>query len=194
MSCPPLRYILPVLISSAIACGGDGEPADDINSANISGEEDRNRHGDQDCWNIEFDFDAQRAERDDRLDVLLYTATVGPDDDQDRLTLDFYFSQGAIDGPQSLDFIAESPSDCHTCLQIRKGCSDESCSDGKIFAPIEGRLELDDMGPTGGPLVGELSNTLLGEVVIDPESNEATPVEGGETWCINAHVFDIVVE
>ncbi|MCP4448693.1 MAG: hypothetical protein GY811_25645 [Myxococcales bacterium] len=50
------------------------------------------------------------------------------------------------------------------------------------------------MGTIGGPLLGEISDTLLMEVTIDPDTLVAIPVENGESWCINAHLFDLVIE
>ncbi len=145
------------------------------------------------CTHMGITPDTQDADRDDELGVLFYTATSGAFPSLDRLTFDFYFPFGAMDGPHDLVFDGENLKDCHTCLTARRDCEAARCSDGKAFLVQQGTASISALGGIGTAFQGSISNAVFAEVSISAADLETTVIPGGETWCIDRLDFDATI-
>jgi len=143
------------------------------------------------CGRTGFAAAEQRAERDDDLDVLFYTGLSSATAPLDRLTVDFYFTLGALDGTQVVDLAFEDPADCHTCVALYRGCSAATCALATVFLPASGLLEVEATGGAGDPFTARLDARLV-EVTI--EDQHATPVPGGEVWCLEELALSATID
>jgi len=129
----------------------------------------------------------ETAERDSDLEVLFYTGTTAGE----RLTIDFYFSIGATDGPQTLAFAGEGLDTCAVCAMLHTGCGSLTCE--RTFMVQEGNLTIAEMGATGGSLRGTLGSALFREVEIDAGTQKTTLVPDGQSRCVDDYAIDIAV-
>ena len=164
------------------ACGDDGGSASP-DAARLADAQDAA------CTFSGFTSTTQLAERDTELDVLFYTARSGAAPNIELLTFDFYFPLGATNGVHDFTFTGESLADCHTCLQMRRDCSGNSCISGQIFLAQEGIATVSQIGESGTNLQGALTDLRLAEVTIGA-GLATTFVPGGDTWCVDSYDFD----
>lgn len=169
------------LALGASACGDDGaSTAPDANAIDAQAAA---------CTYTGFASTTELAERDLELDVLFYTARAGAAPAIELLTFDLYFPLGATDGVQDFSFSGVNLADCHTCLQMRRNCTGNSCITGQKFLVQEGSVNVTQMGPAGTALQGSFTGLKLAEVTIG-QGLTTTLVPGGETWCIDSYSFD----
>jgi hypothetical protein len=142
-----------------------------------------------DCTYTGFTSTTELAERDDELEVLFYTARAGLAPEIELLTFDLYFPYGATDGIHDFTFTGENLADCHTCLQMRRDCTGNSCITGQKFLVQEGSASVTQVGPAGTAMQGSFTNLKLAEVTVG-SGLTTTVVPGGETWCIDSYSFD----
>ncbi len=83
-------------------------------------------------------------------------------------------------GTYSVD--GENYVDCGLCLLLHAGCNDQGCQ--KTFFADEGELEITAIESDGGEFAATYHNVVFKEVTIGDDW-VSTPVEGGETWCLN---------
>jgi hypothetical protein len=176
-----------VLALLASACGDDGGTTAAADAAPVDAAAPDAQPGA--CTFTGFGSSTQLAERDTELNVLFYTARAGTAPEIELLTFDLYFPLGATDGVHDFTFTGESLADCHTCLQMRRECTGNSCISGKIFLAQEGTASVTQIGAAGTNLQGSLTNLRLAEVTIGM-GLETTLVPGGDTWCIDSYDFD----
>ena len=172
-----MRRLLPLLLV-ALGCGSSSNSAPDAAPADAASSA---------CTFTGFAEDSAMAERDGDLEVLFYTALTS----EERLGIDFYFSIGATDGPQSQSFTGEGLDTCSLCMLIRSECSGLLC-DTRYMAQ-SGSLQIDAMDPVGGTFSGSLSDVVLAEVTIDSGTQETTLVPSGRTWCLPSYQFNVNV-
>jgi hypothetical protein len=171
-----------VVLALAAACGSG-----DASSGGTADAGDR-------CDRSGFATSRQLAERDDELGVLFYTAFAGDGDPFDRLTVDFYFPIGATDGPQTVELLGEDLADCHTCLLLFRGCAGSLCTAATTYLARRGTLTVTAMGAAGTPFAATLREASFAEVEIDFATQQATPVPGGETWCLADQAMGATIE
>ena len=87
-------------------------------------------------------------------------------------------------GPGQYSLTGSNYEDCSLCILIVSGC-DSNYSCDQIFFADEGELNITRLSNQGGPFLAELSNAVLREVTLDPQTYRSTPIVGGETWCID---------
>lgn len=142
-----------------------------------------------DCTLFGFDTIMQQARQDNSIadrPLFVYQAReadVSPFTEFQILS----FQASPYDGPtspvdQSLN--GNNYADCSLCVLIVEGCDDNYSCD-RVFFADEGRLNISKMSTNGGPFHAQLSGAVLREVSIDPETYTSTPVQGGDTWCID---------
>jgi hypothetical protein len=134
-----------------------------------------------------FTVGTEAAERDDELEVLFYTASNA---DAQRMAVDFYFSLGATDGPQTLTFTGEGLDTCSTCVTARTGCGSLTCD--TTYVALSGTLTITAMGGVGESLEGSLDDAVFAEAEVEGGTLATTLVENGQRWCIDAS-FDLPV-
>ncbi len=173
----------------ASACGSDPAESElDASSADATTSADASLA----CQREGFVLDSQRAERDDDLGVLFYTASRGSAPTIEYLTIDLYFSLGAVDGPQEFSLSGENLADCNTCVLMRSECDADGCANGKSYLAQSGTLSLSSVGAIGNNLQGSLQTARFAEVTISGDL-QTTLVPGGESWCVDEYVFDAPV-
>lgn len=170
-----------LVVCALCACGSDDSPGSA--AADASGPD----AGSGACDRNGVVVSSETAERDPDLELLFYSAR---SDDGEILSVDFYFSLGATDGPQTVELDGEGLDECHTCLLIRSGCQSVTCD--RRFMAQSGTLRIEAMGGVGSPLSGSLEGVVFAEAEVDAGSLETTLVPGGDTWCIDAE-FDVPV-
>lgn len=165
------RFVL--LATLVAACGGGG--GDD-------GDRPDGRRVDapaEVCGSGVFLF-SQTAQRDDEL--FFYT---GLDDSRpDRLTVDFYFGLGAIDGPNTVTFTGEDLAACATCVFIHRG-------ETSLMAQ-SGTLEVTALGPIGTTFGAVLRDVVFAEVTI--QDLNSTLVPGGDTECVEEQTLSAGID
>lgn len=140
------------------------------------------------CDRDGFTAATELAERDADLDLLFYTGlTAG--DPFDRLTVDFYFSLGATNGPHDLTLTGEDVADCATCVLVYRGCTGTTCEPATTYLADSGTLRVSALGGAGTTFAATLEDVRLVEVEIDRGTQHATPVPGGETWCLRSQTL-----
>ena len=87
--------------------------------------------------------------------------------------------------PGTYNLDGSNYSDCALCILIVKGCN-ESYSCNTIYFADAGELQISQMNSNGAAFLAELTNAVFREVRLDPETYESTPIQGGETWCIDS--------
>ena len=76
-------------------------------------------------------------------------------------------------------------------LVAYRGCGEQGCE--KMFLPDSGSIEVSSFGGFGQSFAAGLSGMRFREVVIDSEAGAITFVDGGLTWCLDGHDFELEV-
>jgi hypothetical protein len=147
-------------------------------------------------WEPEGLVAAQATGENDALDyAYLESYLTNPTSETDPLTvlyLEFYYGYGAKAGPQTITFTGENYVDCAVCGVIYADCdADGACA--RTFLVDSGTLEVTANDGKSGQLAGVLRDARFVEVEINDDF-ESTPVEGGQTWCVDAYAFDAALE
>ena len=89
------------------------------------------------------------------------------------------------------DFVDENYRTCERCLRLGAGCSNEGgCQ--KTFLVYAGRMDITAWEDPGGRFRATFTDLRAREVTISTELPlTSTPVEGGQTWCIDALSLDV---
>lgn len=195
---PSNRIALAILALSLVACGEDS-PASEVDAAPLvdaavpvdAALTDANASG---CTYSGFSAEQEVAERDTAPDVnvLFYTGRAGQAPEAQHMSMDFYFTLGATDGPHTVTFDGENLSTCHSCFLVRRKCGATSCISGQVFLAQEGTAEFTELGAAGERMKGTIRNAVLAEVTIESGLNTVL-VPGGETWCIDNYAIDLQV-
>jgi hypothetical protein len=99
---------------------------------------------------------------------------------------------GGPSSPGSYDLAGTSYTDCGLCVLAGADCMGMRCN--RAFLATAGTLEVTRWEGVGGRFTGTLQDVVLTEVTIHPETFVSTPVEGGETWCLDEYPFDRPIE
>jgi len=107
----------------------------------------------------------------------------------DILSLEFYGGDfGGPTGPGSFPIDGSNYADCGLCVLVYQGFEGNDAA--TYFFATEGGVEITAWDANAGTISGSLTNAILKEVTIDPQSYQSTPVAGGETWCIPGITLD----
>jgi len=139
------------------------------------------------CKSQGFSPTTETVERDSDLEVLFYTGTTT----SERLTIDFYFSIGATDGPQTVTFTGEGLDTCAVCLMLHTDCGSLTCMHSLMVQ--EGTLSIAEMGAVGESFRGTLDSAVFREVDIDSSTQKTTLVPDGQSRCVDDYAIDIAV-
>ena len=78
--------------------------------------------------------------------------------------------------------------DCGLCLLLFRECDESECA--RILYATEGSVEISQLGRAPGErIAGQFHDVVFREVTLDPDWT-STPVEGGETWCMDGFAFE----
>lgn len=133
------------------------------------------------CTPLVFNAFSEFAERD--AEVFFYTGVtdLAP---TDRLTVDFYFTLGATDGPNTFTFTGEDLAACATCVLFHRG------EDTKFMAQT-GTLEVTALGAAGTQFEATLHDVVFAEVTIQDQNTTLVP--GGETVCVQEQTLSAAI-
>lgn len=94
-----------------------------------------------------------------------------------------------VTGPY--DFTDENYATCERCIRIDADCYNQGgCA--KVFLVHAGRMDISAWDDPGGRFTVTFTELRAREVTISADLPlTSTPVEGGETWCIDALAFDV---
>lgn len=60
---------------------------------------------------------------------------------------------------------------------------------GKLFVPVSGTVDLQNLGLENGKFAAVLNAVVMAEAVVDPDTLEVTLVEGGKSWCVHGVIL-----
>ncbi len=86
-------------------------------------------------------------------------------------------------GPGEFSLNGNNYRDCSLCLLIYKGCYEQTCE--KTFFADAGSVQIGTDIDLGVDFAAMLNNVVFREVRVDPNSYESTPIQGGDTWCVD---------
>jgi hypothetical protein len=98
-----------------------------------------------------------------------------------------YFGPSA---PGDYDLSGLNYADCALCMMVLQECTDEYYCEKGFFIQ-SGTLEVNQLSMYGGNFKASLVNARFVEVTIDPETYQSTPVDGGESWCVDRIDIDV---
>ena len=158
-----MRFVIVAALVAACSGGGGDDRPDGRTTADAPAGS---------CTPAGFSPFSQTAERD--AEILFYTGVteVAP---TDRLTVDFYFTLGATDGPHTFTFTGEDLAACGTCVLFHRG-------EDKKFMAQTGTLEVTALGAVDTTFAATLHDVTFAEVTI--QDSNTTLVPGGETTCL----------
>ncbi len=151
------------------------------------------------CTHNGFTNVLQYAEHstDQYLGWMGYSADAYP---VDVVSVEMYFGYGTPAPPHNpgtypLAATADEQnySTCGTCVLVRQNCN-EGVGCSRSFLATGGSLVISSTGVVGATLSGSLQNVNLQEVTINPDTFQSTPVQGGQTWCIQNLPFSAQIE
>ncbi len=88
-------------------------------------------------------------------------------------------------------FVDENYATCERCIRIEAGCSNQGGCE-KTFLVYAGHMDLTAWEDPGGQFRATFTGLRAREVTIAPNLPlTSTPVEGGETWCIDALTLEV---
>jgi hypothetical protein len=91
----------------------------------------------------------------------------------------------------SYEFTDENYATCERCIRIDAGCASEGGCD-KIFLVYGGHMDINAWEDPGGHFTVTFTELRAREVTIATEMPlTSTPVDGGETWCIDTLALDV---
>ena len=96
------------------------------------------------------------------------------------------------DGPGSYSMDGNNYEDCSLCMLIYENCNDTSC-DSVYFADL-GSLLVSSAMEVNQNFNATLNNVVFREVSIDPDTYQSTPIQGGNTWCVDSLSINAVPE
>ena len=118
--------------------------------------------------------------------VSAYNNTPGGQNMYDFLSFEIYPDFGGMVGPQMYDFPGQNYEDCNTCLLIFADCMSPGGCD-KIFLVDTGSVDVVQASTANGaPFQASFSNLQFSEVRINTMTFRSTPVNNGETYCIDS--------
>ena len=82
-------------------------------------------------------------------------------------------------------------SECNPCLLAYKNWTDDGFE--KVFLLTDGFIAVDAIGVIDDQFTGGVYDATFAEVTIDTDTMVSTPVDNGETWCIDEYTFDITI-
>ena len=160
------------------------------NGDSNTGNTDNGQSGNQDSGDATCDRDgftaATQEAGGDGQGFFLYLAKSAEGTPFDMLHIQLYQSapyNGATT-PGDYSVNGSNYADCGNCLLAFSGCSDPNQPCEKTYYADMGSLNISEMGQAGGQLRGTINATFR-EVTIDPQTFQSTPVQGGQTWCMN---------
>ncbi len=149
--------------------------------------------GDATCDRDGFTAVTQEAGGDGQ-GFFLYMAKTSESTPFDMLHIQLYqtapYNGATAAGEYSVD--GSNYADCGNCLLAFSGCNDANQPCEKTFFADLGSMNIAEMGTAGGQLRGTINATFR-EVTIDPQTYQSTPVQGGQTWCMNDLAFSATV-
>ena len=120
---------------------------------------------------------------------LEYVALNTADTPYDALRVQIYNDWGGPTEPGTYSLDGINYADCGLCLLVYSGCTAGGpCA--KTFYAEAGSVEITAIGGVGSQFTAVLHDVVFDEVTIDPQSYVSTPVDGGETWCIDDFTYD----
>jgi len=111
----------------------------------------------------------------------------------DVLNIQYITDNGGASAPGTFTFTGENYSTCGNCLTIFVGCDENLGNCSKAFLADSGTMVLESIGDSETQLKGSLTDVVLVEVTVD-NAFVSTVVEGGETWCLPSHTFDLTIQ
>ena len=149
--------------------------------------------GDGTCDRDGFRAATQEAGGDGQ-GLMMYMAKTAETSPFDMLQIQLYqaapYNGAAAPGEYSVN--GTNYSDCGNCILAFSGCSDPTQPCEKTYFADLGSLNISAIGEAGSMMTGTINATFR-EVTIDGQSFQSTPVQGGETWCINDYAFSATV-
>jgi len=95
--------------------------------------------------------------------------------------------------PGSYSLAGTNYADCALCAVLITDCNDEYSCDTVFFASA-GEIDIWSMGGAGSTFSATLNDVVFQEVTIDANTYVSTPVAGGDTWCVDGFVIDLVTQ
>lgn len=110
------------------------------------------------------------------------------------ISFEVYPYLGGTVGAQTYDFPGENYEDCSTCLLIFADCKrPDPCE--KVFLVDTGQVVVDAADTMdGATFQATFRDIVLKEVTIDPDTFTSTPVENGETWCLDGFPANTTID
>ena len=82
--------------------------------------------------------------------------------------------------------------DCSLCMLIYEHCGESSC-ESVYFADL-GELQVNSAMEVNQNFSATLRNVVFKEVSIDQETYRSTPIDGGNTWCVDSLTIGAIAE
>ena len=145
--------------------------------------------GDGTCDRDGFRAVSQEAGGDGQ-GLMMYMAKTADTSPFDMLQIQLYQAApyNGASSPGEYSVNGTNYADCGNCILAFSGCSDPMQPCEKTYFADLGNLNISAIGEAGSLMTGTISATFR-EVTIDGQSYQSTPVQGGETWCINDYAF-----
>lgn len=144
------------------------------------------------CNNMGFTAAFQETRVSGHVDYEARSSTTGP---YDSLKLELYNFGTVVPAPTTLELgatIADSSYDtCQNCALLQRNCDANGVCEKTFFA-ISGTVTLTEVDRPNQSIAGTLTNAKF--VEIHYGAGPATPVPGGETWCIGSLALDAAAE
>jgi len=125
--------------------------------------------------------------------VVTYSASSAPGTPYDSVVIQLYEGyENTPEAPGRFPLDGINFRDCGVCVLAFAGCeSDGGCA--RQFYAQQGTVDITRL-PDSGTFAARLEDVVFDEVDIDWGSYVSTPIEGGETWCVDGVEFEKSVE
>jgi hypothetical protein len=167
----------------------------DGSNSSGNGNEGLDNNGSEDCTNNLFDVQGERSfivNADSDQPLFVFQATNSTEYPMDIIEVLSYpgepYNGPSSPGTYSLE--GNNYEDCSLCLIIYADCGESSC-DSMYFSDT-GTVTFDTNVNVDQNFSGKLNNVVFREVEIDSDTYHSTPVEGGNSWCVDSlHISSV---
>ncbi len=204
-----VRFLVVVGLLVLVGCGSDDSDKDAANNGNNvnnvnnsnNGNNANNSNNVNNLNNSNNANNANNAEVCDRngFSVASGMAEIYPnvgvhaemragEDPTDVMLFYFLGTVGRNFGPGTYMISEQNYANCSICVTVSAECVDFDCT--RDFLAVSGAISIDTVDDR---LTGTLSDARFVEVVVD-DNDVSTPVEDGQTWCMEETTFDVPAE